>query len=471
MKELFKSFFLYGITSGISKFIPLFLVPIYTRFFTPAEYGTIDLIQSMIYIVMIFGVVQLDTSLQRYYYEVDDEQRKKESSTIFTSILFVSSILFIVICIFSKTISNLLFTTDEYYSSIIIAAFIIPLSNIASLSFIVIRFMKKPLLFGLIVSVQGAVTALITILLVVYYKLGINGVFYGQALGFLIVNIIQLYVLRNYFSLTWDSVVFKKMIKFALPQFPARIGSTSNAYINRFFMLSLLSASSIGLYSIALKFASVVQLFFGAFLIAWGPYMYETIKNKNHKEEFQKIFKLVCICVLFLVSGMSLFSKELVYLLTTKEFYDAHLLVGGLSLYFGMFFIKELVDLGPQIAEKTIYISYTYIIASLINILSLYFFIHLFDIYGVICSLVLTNLVLILSSWYFSYKLYPIKYSKIIFSYVFVVLLAIVIINISLDLSLLNRILVYISLIGMNLYVFRRILTVYWSQIKIKYLK
>lgn len=429
MKELLKSFFAYGLTSGLSKFVSLLLLPIYTRYFSPSDYGIIDIIQSIIYIIMIFGSIQLETSLQRYYYEVEHEQRKREGSVIFIFVSCVSFILALLIAVFSSAISNIIFSTEIYSFEIMVAAIIIPLTNMSIISFIIIRYMKRPILFGIITISQVLFTALFTILFVVYFKLGILGVFYAQVIGFVIVNIIQLFYLRSFYILCWDNKILKKMLKFALPQFPARLVSTSNAYINRFFMIAFLSATSIGVYSVALKFASVMQLFLSAFIMAWWPFMYEEIKKKNHKIRFQKIFKYVCVLLVLLIFMISLFAKEVVQLFTTPEYYNASSLVGGLSLYYALFFIKEMVDLGPRIENKTIYITYTYLISAVVNICLLYVCVYLFDLVGVVISLVLTNIIIVGFSWFFSSRLYPVAYSKRFFFISFLIMILLVCIN------------------------------------------
>ncbi len=448
MKELVKSFFAYGLTSGLSKFISLLLIPIYTRYFTPAQYGIIDLIQSVLVIVMIFGLLQLETSIQRYYYEVKNEEKKEYASTIFWTVTGLSFLLMFVVFVFASQLSLLMFDTDKYANIIRIASVIIPLSNASTISFIVIRYMKKPMLFGVITLLQIIFSASSTIIFVLIFDLGIISVFYGQIVGLLVVNAIQLIFLRHFYKLFWDYTLFKKMLDFALPQFPARIGSTSNVYINRFFMIGMLSTTAIGIFSVALKFASIMGLFLSAFSMAWVPFMYETLNQDNHKEVFANVFKYVCLFVFLLVTGLSFFSKEIIQIFTTPKYYEAYYLLGGLGLYNGLFMIKDVVDLGPRITKKTVYITYVYVLSSILNIALLYAGIKLFDLQGVVWALIFTNLGLIALSWYFSNKLYPIAYNKMYFAVLFILMLLVVIFNIKIDVHLFIKIIAYLLLVG-----------------------
>lgn len=76
MREFLKSFFSFGVATSIEKILAFILLPIYTRLFTTTEYGMIDLCQVLMGIVSVFALLQLETSLQRYYYKWEGDDKK-----------------------------------------------------------------------------------------------------------------------------------------------------------------------------------------------------------------------------------------------------------------------------------------------------------------------------------------------------------------------------------------------------------
>ncbi|EIZ8956507.1 oligosaccharide flippase family protein, partial [Cronobacter sakazakii] len=68
--------------SGISRLLPFLLTPIFTHYLVPEEMGRLELILSLYNIFMVFGMCQLDTALQRYYY-----QSTSIPKTVFFSVL------------------------------------------------------------------------------------------------------------------------------------------------------------------------------------------------------------------------------------------------------------------------------------------------------------------------------------------------------------------------------------------------
>jgi O-antigen/teichoic acid export membrane protein len=212
--------------------------------------------------------------------------------------------------------------------------------------------------------------------------------------------------------------------------------------------------AAIGIYSVSMKLASSIQLVNTAFIMAWAPFMHAQFKKENNKKLFADVFPIVVGVTFLFVCLISLFSLELVKLLATKEFYSASKYVGGLSLFFSLYIIKETVDIGPKIREKTKYLSLTFILSVIVNLISLFVLIQLLELKGVVLAMMITNLFLVILSWFISNKLYPIPFSIIKFVLMLVPTLIVVILIMYVDISLFIRILVGIGIcvfFGINL--------------------
>ena len=82
LRQLGQESLVYGLAGVVSKFIGFFLVPIYTRIFSPADYGVMGLITTTMAAVSIFVVLGLDSAAGRWYYDSDEiEDRKRTIAT------------------------------------------------------------------------------------------------------------------------------------------------------------------------------------------------------------------------------------------------------------------------------------------------------------------------------------------------------------------------------------------------------
>ena len=284
-------------------------------------------------------------------------------------------------------------------------------------------------------------------LFIIKLELGLPGVFYAQVASMFLSTILVTYYVKHLFFFRLSKILSCKNLKYALPQFPARVGSMVLDQANRFFMLGFLSLAAIGIFSVSMKLASVIQLVNTAFILAWAPFMHAQFKNKNNKSVFANVFPIVVAVTFCCVCLISLFSREMVRLLATKEFYEAYKYVGGLTLFFSLYIIKETIDIGPKIREKTKYLSYTFLLSVVVNIISLYIFIQLFQLSGVVFSMIITNLFLVFISWYVSNRLYYIPFSVRIFIILLIPALSIAICTMFIELGLVYRLLIALTCI------------------------
>ena len=74
-----------------------------------------------------------------------------------------------------------------------------------------------------------------------------------------------------------------KSLQYALPQVPARVGVIANTYANRFMILNYMTTYSIGIFSMALKFGSIMTLFESTFSMAWNQYLFRIVTEEKQK--------------------------------------------------------------------------------------------------------------------------------------------------------------------------------------------
>lgn len=444
MNNFIKAFLSFGLATSIEKLLGFVILPIYTKYFNATEYGIIDMIGTILQVACVFGVLQLETSLQRYYYEYDSLKKRLLVSNIYSLIAGCSLIIGLIIFFISPFLSQWFFKSDEYAVLIKTIAIQLPLTNISMLGLVLLRFERQNIKFLTVIITKVATTLLFVYIFVVYLKLGLKGVFIAQVCAIFFSTSLVTFYIRKQFVYRLSNIMSRKNLKYALPQFPARVGSMVLGQANRFFMLGYLSLAAIGIYSVSMKLASSIQLVNTAFVMAWAPFMHAQFKKVNNKVVFANVLPVVVGVTFLFVCLISLFSLEMIKLLATQEFYSGAKYVGGLSLFFSLYIIKEVVDIGPKIKEQTKYLSLNFILSVIVNIAALYILIQILELKGVVIAMIITNLFLVAISWVTSNKLYPIPFNVIKFIVLLLPTLFIVVLMMYADISLLTRILIAI---------------------------
>lgn len=436
MKELILNFFSFGLAVSLERFLSFLLIPLYASVFSVTEFGVIDLVQTFIGVVTIFCFLQLETSLQRFYYEYEGEDKKKFLFSIFSLILSITFLLSLGVAVCADYLSNWLCENQQYAMAIRIAAMQMVFSVLSTLTLILLRFEKKNKFFTLVVLVKSLLLISFVYYFVSVMHYGINGFFLSQLIAIALSSLFSLFLVRKLFIFHLSKPYLKLSLKYALPQFPARVGSATNAYANRFFILGYLDTYHIGLFSMALKIGSIMQLIHQTFMMAWNQYMFETLKKKNHKQMFIILYRMTVPAVFFISLCLFLFSEELIVAFASPKFVESARYVGCIAIAIALLIVKELVDIGPKYLSKTYFLSISFLSALGVNLVSLFFLVRYLELSGVVFSMVLTNIVLLALSWLFSYRLYPIEfpYRTLLFSALPALIMAITMIYVSIPL-------------------------------------
>lgn len=406
-----KSFFLYGGATGLSRILPILMLPIYLANIGLATYGTIEIIFAGFNLLMIFGLFQLETALQRLYFKAESKSELFYSTLIFVAV--ASLLIVVLVVLFSENISYLLFDTGNERNSIILASICVFFANIATICMVVLRYMDKAVSFCFLTIGHIALTAVVTYYFIVETQYGSFGYFLGQIFGWIFIACFSFYsVIKELKFKDGGGAVLRLSLGFSMPQVPARLASFFVLYGNRFFVLHLLGLQAVALLSLSLKFAVIFQFFALAFSMAWNPFIYKNEKKSGMANKINSIFIRVLI-VLWMIHITVILSAEYV----VKSFFDPQFsgvvdLIPLAIIPAQLLIIKEIVETGIKLSNRTKYISYAYFVSVFITILG---FSISSTLEQILISSVIGTLMLVLMSWYYSEKLYNINYPKLPF--------------------------------------------------------
>ena len=179
-----------------------------------------------------------------------------------------------------------------------------------------------------------------------YYCIGfLNLASYGAILSIVLVSATQAFILSfkvfKYIKYSaFDFDLFKKMTSFAMPFLPSALLFVVIGFSDRWFIKYYLTLHDVGLYGAGYKLGSIMSLIVTGFSLNWQPYYLK--KNHNNDNEFGKIGSLVIVCLVVVLTLLSVSAPSIVRLswnqhyLIGKEFWDCVSIVPWVAL--GYFF-------------------------------------------------------------------------------------------------------------------------------------
>ncbi|MCB0870914.1 MAG: lipopolysaccharide biosynthesis protein, partial [Solirubrobacterales bacterium] len=257
----------YTAASIISKLIAVALLPLYTRYLTPADYGAAEVMFSAVVAVSIIIRLGVVEALLRFYYKAGEDP-DKVVSTSFATLFWSGLVSVIVLFPFAAPISELLLgePNPELVRIAIPGLFVLTLSEYLLTIF---RLDERARAFFAWTMLSVLLTIPVTVVLVVPLDLGAEGLLLGSYGTGLAIVIGLIFYHRHRLALLPDRPLLGRMMNFGLPTMPAELSLYSLSFIDRILIARTLGLAEAGLYSIAVKMSQGIAVLVRGFQLAF----------------------------------------------------------------------------------------------------------------------------------------------------------------------------------------------------------
>jgi len=364
--------------------VSLVMLPIYTRYLTPSDYGVVELLTMLIdFAAIIFGA-RVGQSVFRFYCTATNQTDRNSiiSSALFLGILF-NGIGAIFVAAFSTPLSLAIFSNNLYADYIILLALNMLLLPMTELPLVHIRAQQRPWLFFTFSGLKLAIQVSLNIYFVVMREMHVEGVVYSAVLSSAFMAVLltghSLYTAGIRVRLS----TCKELFSFSLPLKLASIGSFYLTFGDRYILSLFSDLSQVGVYALGYKFGFIFTL------IAWTPFekMWDAEKYTIHEKPnaiqiYQKVFLYTSLILILFGLTISLFTKDLLRIMSDTSFWDAYKIVPIIILAYIVQAWTKYCNLGIFLDKKTMQITYAEIIAVVVITAAYFALIPKYGIYG-----------------------------------------------------------------------------------------
>ncbi|HEY6729796.1 MAG TPA: oligosaccharide flippase family protein [Solirubrobacterales bacterium] len=326
----------YTAASILSKVIAVALLPLYTRFLTPEDYGAAEILFAAVVlasIVIRFGLIE---AILRFYYQ-DDEDAQKVVKSTFAGLFWLSTLGALIVLPFAGPLSEALLDPSELPAGASGAELVrIAIGGLWVLTMwefmlTLFRLEERARAFFLttILNVVAAIT--LTVILVVGLDEGARGLLLGSYATGAVFVVVLIAMQWRRLSLRLDVPLLRRLFRFGLPTMPAEVSLYLLNFVDRLIIVRTLGLAEAGLYSLAVKFAQGVNVLVRGFQLAWPPLAYSIRDDEEARKTYATVVTLFVAGTAFVVTGMWLFSRWIVRALAAPKFFDAYEAIGLVS--------------------------------------------------------------------------------------------------------------------------------------------
>jgi O-antigen/teichoic acid export membrane protein len=427
-KEFIKDTFVYGLGSGIKKFIGLFLLPFYTRALSPADYGILDTLSTSVFFISAFLNMGLDTASGFYFFKGKDDKEKGEIIFTLFVLRLVTAVPALILSFFSGNISLALFGTEQYTFVVFFSCMYIPISLLVSEQSHLYRFYKSPWKYNIITIVQSLASIIAGISLVVILKYGVLGAQIASVISNLAVVVYSFFNFsKNKYTYHFNFYWAKKLIRYGFPLVWAGIASWFFISSDRLFLLHYQNLQEIGYYSIGSTFSQPILLINMAVQMSYSvlffsEYNKEVDPSKQKSRKIIKdIFALFIFVTVILSAFLSIFGIDLINTITTKQYVFGAIAIPLLtfSAIFDQSF--QITSLGIHLTENTWYFTIIIIITAIFNVIANFILIPSYSFVGAGLATLLSYILYWGLAYNLSQKFFKVNHNLIrLFSFIII---------------------------------------------------
>ena len=413
MSKMIKNTTLYTIGNIVPKAAGFLLLPIYTQYLTPADYGIVNSLQVLSTILVVLFSLAIDRSIPRLYWDYKTENEKKDYlGTIVVVLIFIATIVLLLIFAF-KEIVGLIYKSIPFYPFYMYTILTAYFSVFALIPKTYLQLNQKAGLFVILSMMQFAANTLSVLWFIVVVKSGAEGMLKGQMIGCGIMLPIFLFTGLKIINFTVKPLILKESLKFSLPMIPVLLSAWVLNLSDRLFIERYFSLSDVGIYSLGYKIGGLVLILTGAINLAYNPVFYKLANSDDQvfaKKQlffYNNTFVMVILGICFLIS---LFSKEAIVLLMDARYAEAYKIIPIITIGYFISQAGGLMNRSIYQQKKTVAIMIIMLSGALLNILLNFLFVPQLGAYGAAYATVLSFTGMFTVEYWYARKCYFINY-------------------------------------------------------------
>jgi O-antigen/teichoic acid export membrane protein len=402
---------IYGLGNYGIKVVGFLLIPLYTRFLDPTDYGVMALVSMYTQAMFIMMNLGQSVSLFRFYYDHDEEEgRQRVVAAALWIVLLFAVPLSALPFLFPGLLARWLLADESLWYLMWIATATVLAKVLLRMPFSIMRAKEQSKRYAAWSLARNALATLLAVLLVAGFHLKATGVILSQFLGEVVMCLLLTGMTFRMLRVGFHWKDIREQLVFGLPLVPAGIAAFVLDLTNRWFLKHYYSVAEVGIFSLGYRFAEILTFVVTAFQLSWPQFLFSHRKEPSAPEVYAQMTNYYLASILFLWLGLSTFAPELIKIMATPQYFAAAVLIPIICFAMALDGMAFMFNIGQLFAKKTIYRSVTVCTAAVVNLVLNFVLIPRYGMMGAAWATfagfgVQACVTLVLSQW-----LYPVPY-------------------------------------------------------------
>lgn len=309
----------------MQKAIGFFLLPLYTSYLSPVDYGITGLVIPLTNVLSLFFTLALSGAVTRFYYDYESNQNELRQflGTIITFVALNSIVLGSIIIVFHEVLVAPFVNDVEFYPYIFIGVLTIIVNPIYAMYQSILQIKQEAKSFSINSIINFVTMICFNVLFIVVLEKGATGMLLAYLCTGVIFYVYSIIVLLNkkLIVIKIRLTYLKQALRYSLPLIPHLISGLLATLVASIFLNNDKSTEYLGLFTLGSQFMLIIDTLQMSVNSAYIPWFYElmTIGKTTHDKIINFAdFLMRANCMISVT--MALFINEFIQIFISSDY-------------------------------------------------------------------------------------------------------------------------------------------------------
>ncbi len=268
----------YTVANVLNRAFPFFLLPVLTRYLTPAEYGTYVMYQVLLNFILPIIGINAEAAVSREFFLLG----RQELGRYVANTVFVAGLVTLCLLggslVFGGPLAHFLDFPGHWLPVIVLVGLG---ESIKAVQLALWQMQKRARAYATVTVLQTVVRSAASLAPLVFFTAGLEGLLWGYSLSLIAFALYSCYVLVSEGNVVggWDRGYVRAFLRYGVPLVPHRVSGWLMGMADRVIIAKFTNLAAVGVYSVGYSLGAGVALLQDAFNRAWVPFFFDRLQR------------------------------------------------------------------------------------------------------------------------------------------------------------------------------------------------
>ena len=354
IKTLSRHTLIYGVGFMLMRAVGFFLLPFYTRYLTPQDYGALELLDITSYVLGPVMMLGMEQAALKYYQAYDDpSDRHAVAATVILFSIFFGLLVLLPLILARSIFSQVVFGSTRYSRLLSLSFAALFVTGQVGIAKTILRAQQRSVAFATISVVQTLLSVGLNVYFIAVLGLGIEGILYSTLITSVLCVCYLVIRILGRTGFRYESKKLQEMLKYGVFFVPAGLAVFLMQWVDRYFLRVYVDMSTVGVYALGYKIGMIIVMVAAPFTQVWGAYIFEVQKQPNAKDVYARIATYFLVLLSSGALGLAMFAREIVTIMAAPAYAEAYRVVPLIALAMVLMLSTDVMQVGLLITGRS----------------------------------------------------------------------------------------------------------------------